>query len=155
MESIENENSVTRKVYGRERSGGTDENGFLSNSMMINATNTVVKERIWISREASDLCFSLYPHWPARSSFSLYIQTLANSTTSKMTLMECGHPGIFVFMSQRVLRRCSQLRVKLRIQCSMPLVGLPFKCHQRRWSSRVVAGVLNEVRQSGHTRRIS
>ena len=95
---------VTRKVYGRERSDGTDGNGFLSNSTMINATYTVVLDRIWINRVASDLCFSLHPHWPARSGFSLYIQTLVNST-SKMTLMECGHTGIFVLMSQRVLRR--------------------------------------------------
>ena len=59
MESIENENLVTRKVYGRERSGVTDVNGFLSNSIMINPTNTVVKERIWISRKGGNLCFSL------------------------------------------------------------------------------------------------
>ena len=44
-----NENSATRKVYGRERSDGTDERGFLSNSMMINASNIVAPEKIWIN----------------------------------------------------------------------------------------------------------
>ena len=57
MEGIGNENSVTREIYGRERSGGTDENGFLSNSMMINATNTVVLERIWNNRVAGNFVF--------------------------------------------------------------------------------------------------
>ena len=36
-----------------------------------------------------------------------------------------------------------------RTQCSTLLVGLPFKCHQGRWPRSVVAGVWNEVRQSG------
>ena len=46
VEGIGNKNSVHRKVYGRERSDGTDEKGFLSNSMMIIAMNTLVLERI-------------------------------------------------------------------------------------------------------------
>ena len=51
------EDSVTRKVYGRERSDGTDENGFLSNSMMSNAMSTIVLEKIWISRVAGYFVF--------------------------------------------------------------------------------------------------
>ena len=148
------DNSVTRKVYGRERSDCTDEYGFLSNSMMINATYTVVQDRIWINRVASDLCFSLYPHWPARSSFSLYIQTLTSST-SKMTLMECGPPGnLRVYVSnssQEVLTVAS--KIENTVQHAIGWSSI--QCHQGRWPRRVVAGVLNEVRQSGHTRRIS
>ena len=36
----------------------TDEDGFLSNSMMIKAKNTLMKERIWINRGLASLCFS-------------------------------------------------------------------------------------------------
>ena len=41
---------------GRERCEVTDEDGFLSHSMMIKAKDTIMKERIWInvSREKSE-----------------------------------------------------------------------------------------------------
>ena len=35
----------------------TDEDGFLSRSMMIKAKNTIMKERIWINRVASESVF--------------------------------------------------------------------------------------------------
>ena len=35
----------------------TDEDGFLSRSMMIKAKNTLMKERIWINRVASEIVF--------------------------------------------------------------------------------------------------
>ena len=38
---------------------------------------------------------------------------------------------------------------KLKTLYSMLLVGFPFRCHRGRWQRCVVAGVLNEVRQSG------
>ena len=45
---------------------------FLSNSMMINATNTVVLERIWINRVAGNLCFSLLIHTGQRDLVSAF-----------------------------------------------------------------------------------
>ena len=36
---------------------GTDENGFLSNSMKINVMNTIVTEKIWINRVAGEFVF--------------------------------------------------------------------------------------------------
>ena len=41
-----------QKVYGCGRGDGTDENGFLSKSMMIKAMKIVVLEKIWINRVA-------------------------------------------------------------------------------------------------------
>ena len=35
----------------------TDEDGSLSRSMMIKAKNTIMKERIWINRVASEIVF--------------------------------------------------------------------------------------------------
>ena len=35
----------------------TDEDGFLSSSVMIKARNTLMKERIWINRVASEFVF--------------------------------------------------------------------------------------------------
>ena len=35
----------------------TDEDGLLSRSMMIKASNTIMKERIWINRVASKIVF--------------------------------------------------------------------------------------------------
>ena len=51
------ESSVTRNVYGRERCDGTDDDGFLSNCMMFSTKNTIMKERIWINRVASEIVF--------------------------------------------------------------------------------------------------
>ena len=55
----------------------TDENGLLSCSMMIKATNTM-KERLLTNRVASQFVFQpLPPDRPARSSFSLCVLALA------------------------------------------------------------------------------
>ena len=37
----------------------SDEDGYLSRSMTINANNKIVKERIWINRVASEIVFQL------------------------------------------------------------------------------------------------
>ena len=37
-----------------------DEDGFLVGNKVSKAKNTIMKERIWINRAASDLCFCLY-----------------------------------------------------------------------------------------------
>ena len=56
----------------------TDEDGFLSCSMMINAMNTSMKERLLTDRVAGQFVFQPLPlDRPARSSLSLCILTLA------------------------------------------------------------------------------
>ena len=55
-----------------------DENGLLSCSMMVKAMNTIMKERLLTNCVAGQFVFQpLPPDWPARSTFSLRILTLA------------------------------------------------------------------------------
>ena len=56
-----------------------DEDDFPSCSMMIKAKNTIMKERIWINRVASEIVFQPF------------IWTPALHCTMSLSLLECGH----------------------------------------------------------------
>ena len=139
MEGIGNENSVTRKVYGRERSGGTDENGFLSNSMMISAANTVVLESIWMNRVAGNLCFSL----SSTPASEIWFQPLHPDTNSLCTILQFYQQNDTDGMRSPwnlrviVLKSSSQevitVASKNENTVQHAIVGLPFKCHQGPW----------------------
>ena len=53
----------------------TDDDGFLSRGMMIKANNTLLKERIWINRVASELVFLHFILTPAlHCTMSVWVQ---------------------------------------------------------------------------------
>ena len=95
MEGTGDESSVNREIYGREGCDGTDEDGFLSNCMIINAKNTLVKEGIWINRVAGQFVFQpLHRDTDA----PLHDERItASKSTSEMSLMYRGHPGNSLF----------------------------------------------------------
>ena len=72
--------------------------------MMLKAKNTIVKERIWINRGASEFVFLLL----LQDTGALLHdeRAIAPSSTSEMSLMECGRPGNFLLTwSRRVSRK--------------------------------------------------
>ena len=98
----------------------TDDDGFLTGSLMLKAKNTIMKERIWINHGASEFVF--LPQHPDTGALLHDERVIAPSSTSEMSLMECGRPGNFLLTwSRRVSERSSQLRGKSNSQYSLLL----------------------------------
>ena len=134
--ALEMKNSVHQKSF-TEVSGEVvvlDETGFLSNSMMINATNTLVLERIWINRVAGNLFFSLSSTLASESWFQPLHPTTFSNSTSKITLMECGHPWkSSCYCLEEFSGGDITVANKTENTVQHDIVGLPLKCHQGRW----------------------
>ena len=86
-----NGSSVTREIYGRERCVGTDEEIYLSHSIMINAKSTILKG---VSESASEIVFQ--PLHPDTSALSH-----SRGAQYVLSLMEHGHPETFLLMWSR------------------------------------------------------
>ena len=114
----------------------TDEDGFLAGSMMINAKNTIMKERIWIDRVASEIVFLL---WHPGSGALLHEEcVIASNSTSKVSLMECGHPGNLLLtcleeFPEKVVT-VPKKKIENTVQAVIGFIGFcfHFKCHRRR-----------------------
>ena len=80
------------------------EDGLMAGNMMITAKNIIMKERIQINSVASEIVFK--PLHPDTGALLHEEFVIASNSTSKMSLMECGHPENFLFSwFRRVPRR--------------------------------------------------
>ena len=100
-----------------------DEGGFLAGNMM---KSTITKERIWINRAASELCFCLYIRTLAlcctREEPNLHLEFCLRDVTDGMRSLW----KVPVLVVSRSFQELNTFRVKLRTQCSLLLGCVTF-----------------------------